>query len=158
MSNLRKIRILVKIFENLDFWEDFRNTSNLLKIVRNIDFWQNWRKFQIGHNFRKTSILFEISRFWSKFPKMSIFVKVSKILNWCQTFEKSGFWWKSKNSDFGQNWWKFQVSSKSSKNLNFIRSISILVQISENLDFGENFWKLLVEVKIFEISRFGPKI
>ena len=72
-----------------------------------------------------------------------------------------------KNPDFGENRkiaillkidenFKFRQNLR--KNVDFIRSISILVQISENLDFGENFWKLLIEVKIFEISRFWPKL
>ena len=47
--------------------------------------------------------------------------------------------------------------SKSSVNLDFIRNISISVQISDNLDFGQTYWKILIEVKILEISRIWPK-
>ena len=43
------------------------------------------------------------------------------------------------------------------KKSDFIRNISILVQIFEKLDFGQNVWKILIEVKIFEISRFWLK-
>ena len=67
----------------------------------------------------------------------------------------------NKNPDFGQNFRKLsdlgQVWSNFSKNLNYIRNISILVQHSQNLEFGHNFWKIPIEVKISEISRFWPK-
>ena len=62
------------------------------------------------------------------------------------------------NLDFGQNSLKFQVWAYFTKNLDFIRNISISVQISESLDFGQNFRKILIEVKIFEICRFWSKL
>ena len=73
--------ILVKIFENLDFCEDFRNAPILVTIFKNIDFGQKGAIFvkirenlKFGPNFRKWSILFKTSRFWSKFLKISILV------------------------------------------------------------------------------------
>ena len=71
------------------------------------------------------------------FLNFEIFFKFSKNLTLCQTFEKSGFWTKFSKLR------KISSLSKSSTHLNFIRNISILVQISKNLDFGQNFWKNL---------------
>ena len=69
--------MLVKIFENLNFGEEFRNTSIsikilkisiLVKIFKSSRFWSNFRKisidvklredFKFGHNFKKKLILF----------------------------------------------------------------------------------------------------
>ena len=68
------------------------------------------------------------------------------------TFEKSGFQSKlEKNSDFGQNLWKYRLWRRSSKYLDF-------GQIVKKFDFGQNFWKILSEVEIVEISRFLTKL
>ena len=61
-----KIASLVKIFENLDFGEDFQNISIIVKLSENPD---------LGRNFPKNSDFgedFKIPRFWSKFSKISI--------------------------------------------------------------------------------------
>ena len=97
-SKFRKFLIDVKLSKNPDFGEN-RKIAILVKIDENFKFRQNPRKI---------SILFEASRFWSKFPKISILVKI---------FENS--WLKSKFSKFidlghkfrkiailGQNLWK----------------------------------------------------
>ena len=63
--------ILVKIFKNVDFGQNFKN----------IDFVENCRKIWNFVKFVKISILDKIvenSRFWSKFNKMSILVKIFK--------------------------------------------------------------------------------
>ena len=105
-------------------------------------------------NFRITRILlkiFEKYGFWSKFRKFRFWWRNTTI------FVKF-FWTKfSKNTDYGQNSRKFRVWAWFLKNLDFIRNISILIQISENLDFGHNFWEISIRVKRFEISRFWPK-
>ena len=80
--------------------------------------------------------IFEIPRFWSKLSKISILDTI---------FEKERFLVKTrKNYKFGPTF---------RKNIDFIRNIPILVQISAILNFGQNFWKILIEVKIYEISR-----
>ena len=85
-------------------------------------------------------------RFWSPFSKISILEK---------NFGKDRF---SLNSR------KFQVWSEFPKNIDFIRNLSILVQIYENLDFGfkklknlvwsHNFRNISIWAKIFEKLNF----
>ena len=182
-----KITILVKIGEKFQIWSkssknlDFiRNISILVQISDNLDFDQNFWKILIEGKFSKYLKIFEKSVFWSNFFwRIAILVKFANNLNWCQTFEFSGVWSKfSKNSDLRQNFRRkailvkirknFNCGHTFSKNFDFIRSISILVQISrkprfwsnflKNLDWSQNHRNISTLIKIFEISQFGPKI
>ena len=65
-----KYSVLVKFWSKLSkisICKTFLNRAILVKIRGNFNF---------GHNFRKTSILFETSRFRSKYPKILILVKI----------------------------------------------------------------------------------
>ena len=118
----KKMAILVKIFENLDFGEYFLNTSILVKIFENID---------CGQNFRKIPILVKIvvdidfgnfsqkERFCSKFADIKTFFII---------FEKPRFY--SQHLNFGPNIRKFRFWSKFLKN------------------FGEsqNFWNTCISI------------
>ena len=103
----------------------------------------------------------ETSQIRSKFPKISILVKI---------FEK--FWLKSKffkYLDVGQNFRKIAISVRIFENLDFgedFRNTSILVKIVKNINFWKKFRKraILVKigekfnlVKIFEKSLFYSK-
>ena len=75
---------LVKIYENLDFgknlresrfWSNFPKLSNLVKKFRKFSIFKN---LDLGQNFSKTSIL----------------VNISKNLNFGQNFRNFLFWWK----------------------------------------------------------------
>ena len=107
-----KITILVKILENLDFGLNFWKISILVKIVKkNLDSGQNsWNSRFIFKNldFAQTfqiikfceKLLYIISILW-KFSKIFILVKINKILDFGQNFQKS--WFQSKilkNIDF----------------------------------------------------------
>ena len=146
-----KYRFLVKIFENLDFGEEFLNTSILVKIVENIDL----------------DKIFEKERFWSKLAKISSLVKIfekpqfySKHLDFGPNFRTSRFWSKflknlnwpkfSKYLDFRQNLEKSRFASKSLK-------ISIFVKIFEISWLWSKFLKNLVWVKVFKESTFWSK-
>ena len=185
-TKFSKIAILVKIGEKSRFWWRFSKHLDLGLNFLNFRFWSTFLKnLDWCQNFCSKSVkisiwikIFEISRFQSKLLKKSSFWwKFSKTHDFVHIFEKSqlmsncrksGFWSKfSKNSDFGQNCRKYRlwktfpksailVKIRGNFNHDFIRHISILVEISENLDFGQSFWKILIEVKIFEIhvSRF----
>ena len=96
-----------------------------------------------------------------KILEISKLVKVTENLDFGQNFKKIRLWSKSfKNFDFGQNF---------SKNLDFgqnYRKISILVKIFENLDFGQRFRKSPYEsilseklpfCQIFEDLPFGDR-
>ena len=74
MRNLKKnpdfgqITILVKIFDNFKFGQDFRKISILFETS---NFWSNFSKIsilvKIFETSRLKSIFFEMSRFWSNF-------------------------------------------------------------------------------------------
>ena len=98
MEIWEKLDFCQKIPENLDFGQIFRKSrffwkfsymALLVKIIENLNFGQNFCKSRFGQNFQKISILVEIfekSRIrsklledielWSKFPKISILVKI----------------------------------------------------------------------------------
>ena len=111
-SNFSKIPASDRNFENLDLIQNFPKTRLWLKFSKYLDFRQNFRKSSI---LRQISILVEIfekCRFWSKF---------SKNLNFSQNFQGAWFW------------------------LNFLRKISILVKFFiknfENSRFYSKFSK-----------------
>ena len=95
VKKIRKLAILVQIFEILDFDKDFLDVSILVKIFENLDFGQNFRKMAIKSKFAKISslvIIFEKPRFYSKH------------LDFGPNFRQSRFWSKlSKYLDFGQS-------------------------------------------------------
>ena len=70
-------------------------------LVKIVDFVFLKQDIDFGKSFRE-------SRFWSKFTKMTIFVKIYKSLNFSQIL---------KHLDFGQNFRKSWVWSIFSKNL-----------------------------------------
>ena len=72
VKKIPKISILVKIFENIDFKENCRTISNLVRFVEKFRFFD-----KIVENFQ----------FWSKFFKISILVKIYKILVFGQQFQ-----------------------------------------------------------------------
>ena len=55
-QNFREMANLGKIFENLDFGEDFRNISILVKIVESIDLENFPQKSDSGQNSRKFQV------------------------------------------------------------------------------------------------------
>ena len=105
---------MVKIFEYVDFGDDFRNTSILVKILKiwivdkifeKSPFWSKFSKIRdFGQNFLKILIelkIFEISRFWPKFRKKAILVKIFENLNFGEDFRKISNLIKfSENRDF----------------------------------------------------------
>ena len=76
MSNFRKIRILVKLFENLDFGEGFRNAFILVKIIEKSRLKSTFFKYlkfclilvKIFKNIQYRTIL-ENLYFWQNFRK-----------------------------------------------------------------------------------------
>ena len=114
----------------------------------NLIFLEIFEKSRFWSKFLKISILVEIfeqkSRFWSKFLKISILVEI---------FDKSRFWWAkfSKIAILVEIVKKNSFWSKFANNLDFghilrksrfsskCAKISILFTICENLDIGRNF-------------------
>ena len=148
-------------------------SEKLVKTGENLEF---------GQNFRKISISFETSRFRSKYPKISILVKIfakswlmpkfSKYhdfgQNCGQNFDKSSFRSKfSKKSRFGSIFLNISNDTKLSKNPDFghnFRNITILIEIFKSLvlvkifkylDFGQNFRKYQFWTKFSKKSDFG---
>ena len=70
--------------------------------------------------------MFESRDFSEDFRNTSISVKIFENLNFANIFRKKRIWSK------------FVKISKSSIHLDFIRNISILVQVSDNLDYGQH--------------------
>ena len=139
-QNCRQYRFQTKFSKNPHFRQNFRFISILMKLVKNLDFGQNYRKIAILVK------MFESPAFSDAFQNTSISVKIFENHSLRQNFRKKKRFWT-----------KLVKISKSLVNLDFIRNISILVQISVNLDFGQTFWKILIEVKIFEVSGIWPK-
>ena len=90
-TNFLMIPNLVKIFDNLDFVQNFRKImisqkfnrkiSILGKIFENVDFGLNFWKTSFWSKFSEFSILVKIVkkfRFWSIFLSISILVKISQ--------------------------------------------------------------------------------
>ena len=131
-------------------------TSILVKIFKNHDFGQNFRKFLFESKFSKSLTyvkkilklpifveIFENLDFYQNFPKITILVIISENFD----FGKKK---NSENSAFFQNCWKCGFRLKFSKN-------SILFKIFIYLDYIQNFRKLLILVLIFENLDFSKK-
>ena len=122
----RKLAILVKILENLDFGVDFQNSSILVKIVENIDF---------GPNFRTSAI-------WVKIPEnFKIWHYLKKNLNFIQNI--SILVQTSENLDFYQICWTIPNLVKIFEKCDF-------GQISEKSQLMSNFRKIRIVVNTFE--------
>ena len=83
----KNLAILGKIFENIDYGEDFRNTSILVKLSKSSILDKIFENLYIGRDFRNTSILvklFENIVCGQYLRKIPILVKI---------FESSRFWW-----------------------------------------------------------------
>ena len=87
-KKLPKISILVKVFESIDFGEKCqKNPSNLVKFVEQSRFWTKLSKIlDFGQDLKKC-------RFWSKYKKMFILVKIiKKTLTLVKILNNSRFW------------------------------------------------------------------
>ena len=120
---------LNKMFKNFEkFRSKFRNKSIL---VKNYSFSQIFEKFRFWSKFSKFSIIIKlrkkISFFWSIFLKISIFVKVSKKKSILVKFSKISILVFSKKC---QIWLKFPKISHLAK---FIEKNSILIKFGRNL-------------------------
>ena len=102
-SIFKKISIMVKIYDNLNFCQHFRKISILVNIFGIIE---------LGQNFPQILVLIKISekcRFGSKFGNMSILVKIYRNLETSQNLKISilvkiaGYSWFYQYVDFGQN-------------------------------------------------------
>ena len=137
--NWRKITIFLKFYEKsqicLKFPEKFRDfrffkkkISMFVKIFETVDFGQK----------------FEKNRFWSKFSKISICIKLIEIWFLSKIFE---------NHDFSQDFQKSCLITKFVKNLSFDKKIFF----RKIWIFFSKFWKILTWLKIYENLDFGKK-
>ena len=103
-QNSWKIRFWSKLSENYDLGQNFRKISILVNIFGKFfpKSWF-WSKFPQNVDFSKKKNC-QKSRFWSKFSKISIWVKNVKK---CQIWSNL-----SNNLDFGQNCRKFSILVK----------------------------------------------
>ena len=170
LVKISKISILDKIFEKDRFRSKFAKISNLGIIFekprfysKHLDFGPKfrkswfWSKCLKNHDRSKNYLDFgqtlEKQRFGSKSVKISMLVKICEIPRFWLRFSKIAILENfSKNNDL----WNFQVWSKASKYLDFIRAISILFPIPE-ISIWLKFSKKLTSSQIFEITRFWSK-
>ena len=149
---------LVKIMVNPDFFFEIDGKSQFFwNFMKNLKFvWNSLKNFDFRFFLKKISMFvkifetvdfgqkFEKNRFWSKFSKISICIKLIEIWFLSKIFE---------NHDFSQDFQKSCLITKFVKNLNFdkknfFRKIWI---------FFSKFWKILTWLKIYENLDFGKK-
>ena len=125
-----------KIFDNVNFGEDFRKISILITIFENLDYCQFFWKISIWSNFRKFPIYVKLSKnlnYGQNCRKIAILVEIGENF---KIFDKSRFY--SKHYDFGRNSRKSRFWSQFFKYLEWskdFRNISILIKISEISQF-----------------------
>ena len=169
-QNFRKISILVKNFENLDFGQNSWNSRFIFK--------QSWFGPKFSNHWILSKIIVNYLNFCQNFQKILILVKIYKILDFIKIFENVDFGqnfrkilisakilWKtwhwskfSKNLHFSQDFWKSRFLSKISIIMsNFVKIMKIpnLVMIFDNLDFIQTFQKIM---KFWPKSRILTKI
>ena len=173
---IKKTLTLVEIVKNLDFGQNYKSSKNL-------DFCQNCRKLSIlvktyqNGDFAQDFIwmliivkcfeqcrYLQMSRFLSKFMKISILVKtVGKPWSWSTISENLDFSQYHRENRFGIFFLQILVLVKISENVDLGQNLQICrfgSKISKNVDFGQNFrkyrfwWKLL---KISNLVKFVEK-
>ena len=148
--------LLVKIYKNLDFGQNFWKYRFWLSLSKNLKF---------GQICLILVILVENSRFRSKSKEMSIFppqyLVLVKIVGKCQfgwkfanmpilvkLFQKSRF----QNINFGENCRKISNLDK------FVEKSRFWSKLSKVLDFGQNFKKFQFWSKFTKISQFSKNL